>query len=418
MLLLQLEAGEKLPRHLEAAGKAIASLVEEGVDAGLVRVWAYPHPGPVLAAAVVFAHLYRLGVTATFKVSVRPPAAVDYPSILLGYPGLPYKAADVEARLVYMAQVERVRGHPPPGSVYLAVDGSLAVAYTLIVEASGLGGLSPELRAASLAGLYLDGRVGRTGRISGLDRVYVERLASKGQPKPMIVTTLKVYRPLSRPLCEALRKTAVPPMPLARDGEDACRERLAAAGLGPAAGRPAARLERGELERLIDLVSGDDGLEAAEAASGLLVLEGSPLEDPREAAHALVYTLEASSSTAAIAASMVDPQVELAAALGALEARAPWIVDWAWGAELVRARGPGWLRLYSVEPQLESPSIAYMALRSLGVLDEDTVIALVREDRLLVSPLQAAMADYELPKRLVESRVAREEGFWLEVSQA
>ncbi len=416
MLSLQLEPGDRLQRHLEAAGKALSGLIESAIGEGLLRVWAYPHPGPALAAALAFSHVHRLGVPAAFRLSIRPPDRIDVPTLLFGYPSLAYKASDVGARLVHIVHEERQRGHPPPGSVYLGVDGSLAVAYLMLADSSGLGGLTPELRAAGLAGIYLDGRVAPTGRLAGIDKVYVEGMAERGKPRPRLVTTIKVYKPLSRPLCDSMAATPVPPLPLARGGPDACVERLAAQGLRGAATKPAASLSSDELTGIVDAVLGleDVELEASAIVSGLLVLEESPFEDPREVAHSMLYAAEALSAPEALPAALVDPETELVGIVTALERRAPKLVDWAWEARLARARGPGWLRIYTLEPRHESPSLAYLALQSVGLAPEDSVIGLVGgEGEIRVSPFQASLVDYDLPRRLVESRTALEDGFWL-----
>jgi hypothetical protein len=420
VLSLKLEPGERLQRQLEAAGKALAGLVEESINKGHLRIRAYPHPGAVLAASLAFSHMQRIGVNASLGFSVRPPSKIEVPTLLFGYPALTYRSSDVASRLIHIVQAERQRGHPPPGSVYLGVDGSLSTAYLMISEEAGLGGYTPELRAAGLAGIYLDGRVAPSGRLSGLDRVYIEKLASGGQPTPRIVTTIKVYRPQTVGLCEAANVTVVPPLGLAEGGPDACAERLAAAGLRGAAARPAASLDSNEIAALVDLLMDIDGdeIDASIFVSGLLVLEGTPLDDPREAAHALLYGAEALGGYEALASALLDPSIELSALLSKLETEAPRIRSALRQARIARARGPGWLRLYTLEPRIESPSLAFLGLQALGGIPGDSVVALVGDNgELLISPLQASMAEYELPRRLVESRAASEGEFWLVIHQ-
>ncbi len=418
MLTLQLEATERLDRYFEAVGKALASLVEEAIDAGLARVAAYPHGGAVAAASLAFSHLYRLGVTASFRVSVRPPRPVEVPTLLFGFPSLQYKASDIASKLLAFTHAEHNRGHPPPGSVYVGVDGSLSTAYAMAVDAAGLGGISRGLKALSLAGIYLDGRVSRSGRISGIDRVYAERLGSSGELGVRVVTALKVYKPHRLPLCQAMHVTIVPPYPLAVDSEE-CPEALAAAGLRQASEKPAAALSSGELNNVIDVVSEylESEVDATAYVSGSLVIDNAVPEDPREAAHAILHAMDSSGCYAAGLLAYVDEEIEYPAVEAALEREAPELVEALMESRPVRARGPGWLRLYALEKRVSSPTLAYLALRSIGAIEEDSVIALPGEEGLLVSPLQASLVDYTLPRRLVESKAAREEGFWLVIPE-
>lgn len=418
MLSIQLEANERLDRYLEAVGKSLASLVEEALDKGWAMVASYPHPGAVAAASLAFSHLHRLGVRGVLRVSIRPPERIDSPTLLFGYPSLSYKASDVEARLLSFTYPEFNKAQPPPDSVYVGVEGSLSSAYALSVDAAGLGGLTRELKALSLSGIYLDGKVARSGRIGGLDKVYAERLGARGELSLRVVTTLRVYKPHRDPLCEAMHRTAVPPFPLAVNvGE--CYERLAASGLKQAASKPAAALESSEINSVVDLIAEllGGGVDTSTYVAGSLVVENAQPEDPREAGHTLIYAIERAGSYAPAAAAFVDEEVEYPAIETLLEGSSAELVERVLASKPSRARGPGWLRLYTVEGASESPSLAYMILKAAGVVEDDTVIAVARGERVLVSPLQASMVEYTLPKRLVESRAAVEEGFWLAIRE-
>jgi hypothetical protein len=418
LLSIQLEANEKLDRYLEAVGKSLASLIEEALDTGWAVVASYPHPGAVTAASLAFSHIHRLGARGVLRVSIRPPEEVDSPTLLFGYPSLSYKASDVKARLLSFTYAGYNKAHPPPGSVYVGVEGSLSSAYALSVDAAGLGGFTRELKALSLSGIYLDGKVARSGRIGGIDRVYAERLGARGELSLRVVTTLRVYKPHRYTLCEAMHRTAVPPFPLAVD-VDECLERLAASGLRQAASKPAAALESSEINSIVDLIAEllEGEVDTPTYVAGSLVVEGAQPEDPREAGHALIYAIERTGSYASAVSTFVDEEIEYPAIEALLEESAARLVERTLESKPSRARGPGWLRLYTLEGASESPSLSYMILRAAGRIEDDTVIAAAGDEGILISPLQASMAEYTLPKRLVESRAAVEEGFWLAIRE-
>jgi len=417
LLSLNLEANEKLDRHLEVLGKGFAGIVEEGVKEGIVRVWAYPHPGAIVAASLAFAHLYSIGVFAAFRVSLRPPPIVEVPTILFGYPTLNYKSSDVTSKLIAVTHEEFNRGHPPPGAFYVGVDGSLASAYIMMAEASGLGGISTSLQALALPGIYLDGKVSRSGRIGGIDRVLVERLSQKGEVHFKIVTTLKVYKPHTRPFCESASATLIPPLDLGSTYQE-CLDLLSSAGLRRVAEKPASSLESNEIDEILELIAERLGaeIEAGEYVAGVLVAEGASPQDPREAAHALVNAVESSQNYASILAAYLAPETEYTALERLLEDSAPAFLEKLLSAKPSRARGPGWLRVYTLGVSIESPTLSYLALRSINAIDKDVVIGVPKGDSILISPLQASLVDYTLPRRLIESRAALEEEFWLRLT--
>ncbi len=413
MLKLTLTPGE-LDRVLDAAAKAYARVLDQAIRRGLLRVYFYPSPDSMIAAAYVASHAYYAGARPTVKMAVKPPTRISAPSILVGYASVQLKASNVEATVLAAASGS-LQGTPPPDAFFVEAQGSVTAAMLLITQKAGP---KPPMNVAALAfsGLYGGRYVTPHGAFTGLDKHLLEHLDELGLQANM-TTSLKVYKPSEGSLCDAVSRTINPYYPGLTGNNEACR---GAVGDPALYNKKAASLDKSEISRVLEsLLSHMESLvgelDPRLFISGIVEFRDVTPRDPREALDALVYSAEATGDYATLLAALLDPEVEYEPLELTLEKYAESLADGG-VPKPRRLKGPGWLRLYVVD-QNHPPTIAWRILTTIKAVEEDSVITWqLSEGEYVASPLQVEEAlGAGGARRLVETRVAAEDGFWLKL---
>ncbi len=412
MLKLTLTPGE-LDKVLDAAAKAYARVLDQAIRRGLLRIYFYPSPDSMTAAAYTASHAYYAGARPTLKMSVKPPARIAAPSILVGYSSVQLKASNVEATVLAVASGS-LQGTPPPDAFFLEAQGSVTASMLLITSKAGP---KPPLNVAALAfsGLYGGRYVAPHGAFTGLDKYLLDHIDELGLEASM-TTTLKVYKPSEGSLCEAVARTVNPYYPGLTGDPDACRD---AVGDPALYNKKAASLEKSEISKVLESILNHMESHAGELdprlfISGIVEFSDTTPRDPREALDVLVYSAEVTGDYATPLAALLDPEVEYKPLEKALEDYAKSLAGGAPKAR--RLKGPGWLRIYAVD-KAHPHTIAWRILTTIKAVEEDSVIVWqLSEGEYVASPFQVEEAlGAGGARRLVETRVATEDGFWLKL---
>ncbi|MCX8195514.1 MAG: hypothetical protein N3F67_00285 [Acidilobaceae archaeon] len=373
-----------------AARKALEALVEE---APLLRVYSYPSLDALIASGLLFLIASKLGARAALKVSPEPPKVIEADSVLVGYRELNYKAEEVKRKALALFSGE-LKAIPVHGTTYVDGEGSHAAMVALIAWEE----LDSELLLMALAGSYASRYVSEMGRFSGLDLLLLEKLKANPNLSLSMKTVLKTYKPHERDVCTAMTLTLDPYYP-GITGRGDCSV-LAAYGVGSMLKGEMRNVKREELEALagavLDYVKDSFKVELRPEAivGGVVVSENKSLaiSDPREASHALLYAAEALRDLSRVAAAMADVQGEYSLAEARLEAYGRRLAELV-GAGVTRLRGNYKAKVYEVQiSKGDSPTLLWRALRTMGLVEQDSVLAFKGEDGLYASPLQVEEA--------------------------
>ncbi|MEB3861670.1 MAG: hypothetical protein GSR84_05555 [Desulfurococcales archaeon] len=407
MLKARIEAGEDLDRGVELASRNLSRLLEAGSRRGMLRIQVYPSMDPMIAGAVVYKAARSLGVHAVLAVSTSPRAGMG-PTLLLGFNHLSLKSWDVDDALLALASGQ-VKGSPPPGAVYLEVEGSVSSAVGLALAEHKL---PPRDLLPLLAASYHTRYVDQAGRFHGVDRALLEVLAD--QAGLDMYTGVKAYKPHKWPAWRSLSSTCNPYMHGVSGRPEAARDLISGAGLDPE--RSLSTLEPGEVEKLastlLEALARHGGVEASRILGGVIV-SGDPLvEDLRMASDALAVAAEAG-GLGALAGSILDMELEYPIAESLLVSQCRSLVRGLEEGPPVRVKVVPWLRTYRLPQSLSSsPLSAWRALEALGRVEGDSIV-LVEDGGLRASVVQAEAAQPGVARKLVDNKLARLEGLWL-----
>jgi len=421
MLKITLQRGSNLDRHLESVARSYSRCSEKSIEYGVLRVTSYPSLDPLIASFLVMAYSLTTGVRASLKVAYKPPSVIDKPTLLLGYPSLNYTSSNIKECLIAYTYEGRL-GTPPPGALFVESSGSITSAVTLTLLVAGWRA-SDDLKVLSLLGTYASRYVDRLGRIHGLDSLLVESLSDLGIT---MATTVKVYRPSSKPLCEAIAETVDPYYPSLTGDPGVCVSLLEASKLGDLSTRLPDTLSRDELTKLADALMeyinrySRSPPDLSWYLGGVLVSPERQPESPKMALDAILAGMEALNDYTVGLAAFIDFSNEYPVLESNLNRIARYIGDDVAKSRPRRVRGPGWLRLYLVdEPNTRSLTLLYRALRITGIVEPESVLVVEEEGEYRASPLQVEEAlGYGGVKKLVDSRVARMEDFKLSIEAA
>ena len=406
MLKLSLEKGKSYSRQVEAAAKFVSRLIEDASREGWARVWAYPRADSIMAGAALFSILSSAGARPMFAVRAEPPPRISVPTILVGYEWLDYGTGDVESVLAAFAP--RIDRPPPPNTVYIDGDGSNAgLVGAVIAEMGGLY-YRRDVMGLVVAGIHYGDRMDKIGKVYGVDEIVVENVLSSGVlGRAEVLTSVKVYKPLSNTVCRALSVTLNPYYPGFTGDREECARSLAALGLESLASRKVASLDREDLKLLVKGVVSraqeETGREVdvREYVGSLIVSESGEPEDFRMLADSIVYALEHDGSPEPVieAASSYEDAVPVLEKL--LVDGAPLLASMIREQRPKRLRSLPWLRAYLLAPSPVPHTFAWRALVLAGLVDRESVIVYEGEDgELLASGLQieAALGYGELRK--------------------
>jgi len=416
LLKISLQKSSRLDRDLEAASKGMASLIEAGMDYGLLKIVAYPNLDPVIAASLVASYLISIGVRPSYRVSYSPPSSVSGPTLLLGYPSLNYDVGDIGDKLLAVSY-EDMLGQPPLGAVYVESTGSISAALSLILSTTSWG-LRDEQRLKALIGTYASKYVDSIGKIHGIDSILVESMEPAGLT---MVTTVKSYKPSELELCSALSITLDPFYPDITGDEDFCRKMLEAAGIGSLVEKKPESLKPEELGKLskalIEHASrySRRDLDPADFFGGILVSTNTPPSDPRMSAHAILAGIESIGDPSVALAAMVDFESEYEVLESRISAAAKVYGEEVSSAKPRRHKGPNWLRIYQVnEGKVRSPTLLYRTFVLLGIIEKESVIVFERGGETMASPFQVEEAlGYGSLGKLVDAKLAEPDEFMI-----
>lgn len=411
MLKLTLEPGESLERSLGAAARQLERIVEEGLREGYVRVRVYPRADLLVASAAILSMLYSFGIRPLFKASVKPPGSVDIPTILIGYNNPGFKSRDVSSQLLSVS-VE-ANNPPPPSATYISGQGSVPAILGLTLSRAGGSYGRKDYLLLLFSATYWGGFVEKTGKMHGLDKLLYDTLVEANIGLE-IVNTLKVYKPASMTLCQAISKTIDPYYPGLTGDQEGCVELLEGNAAGDLAGRIVSTLKKKELEKaaltVLSHVRDNVGrdVEVGEYVAGLAV--SKPLNyDPRLRANSIIYTLDLEgdqSHIASIAAQqerVIERLEDYHLGIASLFAEAVEKV------KLVKTRVQPWIRGFKVIVDSKiSPLFLWRALKLSGRMDE-SLLLLERGGKLCASTLQVEEAlGYGEAKKLVDVKAVEE----------
>ncbi len=424
MLKLTLEKGRGLDRQLEAMGKHFSRIVEDAQRKGWARVSVYPSIDYLIAGAAVYGALVVAGVKPAFRVSIEPPPQVGVPTVLLGYSVLPYGASDIDAPLIAFAP--HMEAPPPPNSVYVEGDASVPSMIGLLILWIGGIYLRREILNLLLSGIYYGGKVDKAGRLFGLDQVFAERASSIELMGGIeVLTTLKSYLPNVYPTCKSISITLNPYYPGLTGRPDECVSLLSAAGLERLALQSMSKMESEDLKRVIKTVIGHiqqalgtDDIDVTDYVGGILVTsDGSDPGDFRMLADMNLFMAEWDGSPEPLLGLALDFPEEFPVQRALLESYASKLMEVAESARPKRIKGPSWLRVYLVEEAEDiPPTFLWGAMKTLGKVQEESLIAYEEDGDYIVSALQVeqALGEGEL-KKLKNIKVLEGDGLYLKL---
>ncbi len=418
MLKLKLQPGEGLDRHLEAAGKALSRLAEQGVKEGYLRIVAYPNPDPVTAAIYLAAKLTGSGVRVAVSVTTKPPPVLA-PTLLLGFDSANYKQADLGYEVVAIGSGE-VRGQALPGLTIVEVEGSVSAAAAMIAGELSRVGASDETLLA-LAGSLLSRYVERTGRFHGLDRLFIDSLAAMESLNLEVYTGFKAFKPHRYSVCRSLSVTSDPYYPGITGDEDYCLKLLEAQDLQGLAGRALSSLDEEDLKRLFEVLDEEIfsqlPVDPVNYYLGGIPVADNPglnIQDVREAATTVIHIGDIA-GLPGLAALALDLENEYPPAEASLERFSSRLAELMIASKPRRLKAQLPFRLVEVDAERrDSLTILWRALQATGKTPSDTILVVDEGDELRASAFQVEDSlGYGSVKRLVETRRARLEGLTL-----
>lgn len=419
MLKVTLTPGAGLDRALESASKGFYAVLEEAGRAGFLRVHSYPGLDPLAASAIVFLKALNLGVDVIVSVDLQPPPRIGEPSVLIGFDNLNYKVGDVRSKFVAFYSGD-LRSIPVHGATYVDGPGSHSALSYLV--ATGAKEHDPGYVIAFLAGAYSSRFVDRFGRFQGLDRAVLDKLKLSTRLSLEMVTTIKGYKPHIRGVCESLSLTLNPYYPGITGDYENCVRAFNSLNLSDIPDVKLTSLDQKMLEKavvaIVNTAKRDYNVELQpdSIVGGILVSTAPsyPAVDFREVADVLAYSGEALRDLGRVLVTLIDVENEYPMVESRFESYPKRLKELLVQLKPVKIKGN--LRIHLYELQLErgdSPLFIWRALRTLGLLEQESILAFRDDEGLKASPFQVEEAlDQGGCRRLQELGVARlEEGF-------
>lgn len=422
MLKVTLTPNINLDKALESAYKGFYSVLDEAGKTGILRIYSYPSLDPLLASSMIFVKTVALDIKATLLTTIEPPSVIEEPSILVGFSELNYKVSDVKSKVlaVYSGELKSIPVH---GATYVDGSGSHSVISYLI--ATGGKDYDPSYVIAVLAGAYTGRFVDKTGRFQGLDRILLDKLKLATRLSLEMVTTIKAYKPTIRDVCEAISLTSSPYYPGLTGDYDQCVRMLNTHNLATLLGVRLSSLDQKSLEgvalTLINFVKRSTGVELqpSDIVGGVLVSTSRayPAVDFREAADTLLYSGETLGGPGRILATIIDVENEYPMAEYRLEGYSRRLQAILREVKPVKVKSNLKISLYELQlDKRDSPTLVWRALRTLGLVEQESIIATWDGGELRVSPFQVEEAlGYGGCRRLKELGIAtlRDDVLWV-----
>ncbi len=425
MLKITLTPGANLDKALESASRSFYSVLEEAGKAGFLRIYSYPGLDPLAASSIVFLKALDLGVDVSLSISLSPPSTVDEPTVLVGFSNINYRAGDVRSKLVAFYSGE-LKSIPVHGATYIEGSGShSALAYLV---ATGARDYTPGYIVAVLSGAYYSRFVDRFGRFHGLDRVVLDKLKLITRLSLEMVTTIKGYKPNVRDICESLSVTLNPYYPGITGEYENCIKTLSSLNLTTLLNIKLSSLDQKMLENAVTAVTSvakrirGVEIQPEHIVGGILVSTNPayPALDFREAADTLAYVAEATRDLGRIIVTLMDLEHEYPMVEARFEEYPRKLREKLDQLKPLKLKSNLKIPVPVYEVQIEkgdSPLYMWRALKTLGVVEQNSIIAFRDGEGLKASPLQVEEAlDQGGCIRLQELGVAKLENGILKLS--
>lgn len=398
MLKLTLTPGANLDKVLELASKSLYSTLEAAGKEGILRVYAYPNLDSLTAATIVFMKATSMGVNTVLSVSLDPPQTVGEPTVIIGFNNLNYKSGDVKSRLVAFYSGE-LKSIPVHGVTYIDGPGS----HSSIAYLTATGGKDYDLSyvVATLTGSYASGFVDRIGRFQGLDRIVLDKLRLATRLSLEMITTIRSYKPTVNDVCSSLSVTLDPYYPGFTGDHENCVRVLQSRNLASILGVKLSSLDQKSLESLVTIIvdtvkrSYNVDLEASELVGGVLVSTSttSPVLDFKEASDSLVYIAEALGDPGRVVVSILDVDNEYPMVESRFEGYSVRLRELVSQVKPVKLKVSLRTQFYQVQVDRgDSPTMLWRALRTLRMVERDSVLVFELGGELRISPFQVEEA--------------------------
>ncbi len=416
MLKIVLQRSAELDRRLEAFTRSLSYCLSRGLEEGILKIYTYPSPDALVASSLLAFRASTEGIRSSLNVTYRLPQTVEGPTILIGNLNVNYKSSDVSDCLLAISYEDKLPT-PPPGATYIEVDGSLSSAIALSLINEGWKG-PKTIKLLSLIGTYSTNYVDKIGKIHGIDSILVESLSEHGIS---MVTSIKAYKPHQLTLCKALSITINPYYPYITGDEENCKKLFENAGKDELAERLPSSLNADELAKVSKIIMENvEGIskrriDPSEYFGGILTLPQYP-GDPRMAADALLASAEVLRDPLIYLASFMDFEHEYPIVESFLRQMAKNAKLELPNIRLRKIKGPGWLRIFAISDTSLSLTLTYRALKLLGLIDKESIIAYEAGKEILASPFQVDEAlGIGSTKKLIESKAADIDQFFLKL---
>ncbi len=413
MLKVTLTPGAGLDRALESASKGFYAVLEEAVRVGFLRVYSYPSLDSLIASSMVFVKAHDLGVDAIVSISLNPPSSVEEPTVLIGFDNVNYKANHVKSRLVAFYSGE-FKSIPVHGTTF--VDGPGSHSALVYLVATGAKDHAPSYIVGALAGAYSSRFVDRFGRFQGLDRIVLDKLKLATRLSLEMVTTIKGYKPNVRDLCESLSVTSNPFYPGITGDYDNCVRALNSLNLTSLLGVKLSGLDQKMLENAVLAVVNvakrtyNVDIEPENIVGGVLVSTNPsyPVVDFREAADTIAYVADATRDPARVIVTLVDVENEYPMAEARFEEYPRRLKDRLGQLKPLKLKSNIRTPIYELQIERGDPPLhIWRALRTLGLVEQNSIIAFREEGELRASPLQVEEVEQGGCRKLQELGVAK-----------
>jgi len=414
LLKVTLTPSAGLDKALESASKGFYAVLEEAGRAGFLRVHSYPSLDSLTASAIVFLKASSIGVDVIVSVDLNPPPSIGEPSVLIGFDNLNYRVGDVRSKFTAFYSGE-LKSIPVHGATYVDGPGSHSAISYLV--STGVREYDPGYVTSFLAGAYSSRFVDRFGRFQGLDRVVLDRLKLSTRLSLEMITTLKGYKPNIRGVCESLSVTLNPYYPGITGDYENCIRTLSSLNLASALNAKLSSLDQKMLENVVVAIASvakknyNVELQPDNMIGGVLVSTTPtyPAIDFREVADALAYSGEALGGPGRVIVTLIDVENEYPMVESRFEAYPRRLNELLGQLKPVKLRGNLRIQLYELQlEKRDSPLFIWRALRTLGLVEQESIIAYRDEEGLKASPFQVEEAlDQGGCRRLQELGIAR-----------
>ncbi len=416
MLKVTLTPGAVFDKALESASKGFYSVLEEAGRVGFLRVYSYPSLDPLVASSIIFMKALDVGVDVIVSIDLNPPSSINEPTVLIGFDNLNYKLGDVKSRLIAFYSGE-LKSIPVHGTTYVDGVGSHSAMVYLTVTGAKDHGVS--YIVAVLAGAYSGIFVDKFGRFQGIDRIVLDKLKIITRLSLEMVTTLKGYKPHMRNLCESLSVTLNPYYPGLTGDYENCIKTLNTLNLVSLLNVKLSNLDQRMLENAVSTVVGvarktyNIELQPENLVGGVLISTNPsyPANDFREASDTLAYAGDALRDPGRVIVTLLDIENEYPMMESRFEGYSRRLKDAINQLKPLKLKGNLRIPLYEIQVEKrDSPLFIWRAFRTLGLVEQSSILVFREEGELRASPFQVEEAlDRGGCRRLQELGIAKME---------